>query len=593
VDRTCLVKAARGDVELDMLFSNVNLVNVFSCEVYPADVGIYADRIAVVGPAGAFNLKAKRVYDGSGKWAVPGFIDTHAHIESSMVTPANYAAAVLPRGTTTSVVDPHEVANVMGMDGVRYLVEASQSLPLRVLVAVPSCVPAVPGKEEAGASFSSDEIAEMLSWPGIVALGEVMDYRGVVAGKPRMIEIVNTALNMKKTIQGHAPRLSGRELNAYIAAGIDNDHEIRGGEEALEKLRLGLIPLLRVNSFNNQISNIIRGLTSAKLIDLALCTDDVEPEDLLQNGHLDRVIRGVIEEGIDPALAIRWATLNGARQYNLRDLGAIAPGYIADIVLLSSLEDVRTSEVIVGGRLIVEAGALVKAIESPPIALEVGNSVCVKPLSAIDFILPAPIKNGTINANVIALDLVTRLTRLETVTVRVKEHRLDLESRDDGICYLCVVPRHGQTHGQPSVVLLKGVDMRRGAMATSIAHDSHNILVAGRKPNDMLRAVQELEKTGGGIVIADEGRVLAKVELPLAGLLSLKTAPEVALEMKVLNDTLRHLGVDVPAPGLVLSGLALLVLPEVRVSDMGGLFDVLTQEFIPVFTGGMADESQE
>jgi adenine deaminase len=289
----------------------------------------------------------------------------------------------------------------------------------------------------------------------------------------------------------------------------------------------------------------------------------------------------MIAHDIDPVRAIRWATYNGARHYRLRDHGAIAPGYYADILLLSSLEEVRTSEVFVGGKLVVENGKLIAPIQEPPTTLPIENSVHLQPLSADAFRLKAPIKAGQINVNLMVLEP-SRMTHLETVSGQVANYELDLATLGEDICYLSVVPRHGQTHS-PSLALLKGLQLRRGAMASTVAHDSHNVLVAGHKPEDMLMAVRELEQCGGGIVAVAEGKVLSKVELPLAGLMSLKPVSELAVDMKALNDTVESLGIRARARALAISGLALTVIPEVRISDLGPLLDVETQEFMPVF----------
>lgn len=582
MSRTELIEAARGDRSLDLAITNVNLVNVFTCEIYPADIGIYGDRIALVSAAGAYNLRAHHIIDGAGKWAAPGFVDTHLHIESTMVTPANYAAAVLPLGTTTSIIDPHEIGNVLGMDGVRYMVEGSEGLALRIYITVPSCVPAVPGKETAGADFGPEEVAEMLTWPRVIAVAEVMDYMGVVNGVPRMVDIVEAGLAANSTIQGHSPLLSDRELNAYIAAGVENDHEIREGDEGLEKLRLGMLPLLKVSSYGNHVPNILPTLTTAPFLEIALCTDDIEPADLLVNGHMDRVVREVISHGIEPAVAIRWATYTGARHYKLRDHGAIAPGYYADIVLLSSLEQVEINKVIVGGNLVAENGQLLEPVQEPPTTVTLGNSVKLnRPLTSEMLIPRAPIKDGEVGVNIIVLEP-SRMTHLETVSVQVANHELLLETLQDDVCYLSVVPRHGQAH-PPAAALLKGLGWHRGTMATTIAHDSHNIIVAGHQPSDMLLAVKELEKFGGGIVFVDEQKVLAKVKLPLAGLMSLKTVPELANEMTALNEIAKRWGIGGSSPALSISGLALTVIPQVRISDLLGLFDVATQTAIPIF----------
>jgi adenine deaminase len=582
-NRTELIDAAMGRRPLDLAIRNVNLVNVFTCEIYAADIGVYDERIAVVGPAGAYDLEAVRVIDGTGRWATPGFVDTHLHIESTMVTPAHYAAGVLPFGTTTSIIDPHEIANVLGMDGVRYMIEASEGLPLRIYITVPSCVPAVPGKETAGADFGPEAIAEMLTWPRVIGVAEVMDYMGVVNGSPRMVEIVQAGLDAGVTIQGHSPLLRGRAANAYLAAGIENDHELRAGDEGLEKLRLGVLPLLKVSSHGNHVPNILPTLKNAAFLDVALCTDDIEPADLLENGHMDRVIREMIAHDIEPAVAIRWATLNGARNNRLRDHGALAPGYLADIVLLDSLVEVTASDVFVGGRQVVTEGALCVAIEEPAANMAVANSVRIAtPLREDNFCVHPPVHEGNVSANILVLEK-SRLTRREVIELPVRAGRVRLEELDD-VCTITIVPRHGQPHA-PRSALLKGLGLRRGALASSIGHDSHNILVTGHDPADMLQAVEELEACGGGLVVVVGGDVLAKVELPLAGLMSRRSVADLAVETRRLNQIIQELGVDHAAKGLSTTGLALTVIPELRMSDLGGLFDVASQEFVPVFVG--------
>lgn len=578
-NRTELIEAARGARPLDLVIANVNLVNVFTCEIYPADIGVYGDRVAVVGPAGHYQLDAVRTLDATGKWATPGFVDTHLHIESTMVTPANYAAAVLPFGTTTSIIDPHEIANVMGMAGVRFMVEGSEGLPLRVYITIPSCVPAVPGKETAGADFGPAQVAEMLSWPRVIGVAEVMDYMGVVNASPRMVEIVQAGLDAGLTIQGHSPLLRGREANAYLAAGIHNDHELRRGDEGLEKLRLGVLPLLKVSSHGNHVPNILPTLKQAHFLDVALCTDDIEPADLLENGHMDRVIREMLAHDIEPAVAIRWATLNGARNYGLRDHGAIAPGYLADIVLLDSLADVHATDVFVAGEQVVAEGRLAVSIQPPPTQLDSVNTIrLARPLTEDDFRLSPPVENGPVTANIMVLEK-SRLTRQEVCELTVIDGQVQLS---DDMCTIAVVPRHGQTH-PPQVAILRGLGLQRGALASSIAHDSHNILVTGHTPGDCLLAVETLQACGGGLVVVADGEVLAKVALPLAGLMSLKSVPELAKETRHMNRIVQGLGVDHAAKALSTTGLALTVVPALRMSDLGGLFDVATQAFVPVF----------
>jgi adenine deaminase len=578
MSRKELVEAARGDRPLDLAITNVQLVNVFTCEIYPADIGIWGDRIAVVQPAGQSQLAAARVIDGRGKWAIPGLVDTHVHIESSMITPANFAAAVLPLGTTTVIIDPHEIGNVLGMEGVKYMIAASEGLPLRVYITVPSCVPAVPGIETAGASFGPAEVAEMVKWPRVIGIAEVMDYQGVIYGAERMRGIVDAGLDAHLTIQGHSPSVSGRPLDAYIAAGCENDHEVRSAEETWEKLRLGMLPLVKDSSYGKPIPTLAPMLKSLPLAEIALCTDDIEPADLLANGHMNRVVAACIANGIAPALAVRWGSLVGAREYGLRDHGAIAPGYFADLSLLDSLDKVRADEVIVGGKVVARKGAMCAPVVDPLQDAPQQNSVHLQPLSADAFRLKAPAREGEFGVRVLTYG---RPSRLETVRARAVGGYIPLAALGEDVCWVSVVPRHGQTH-PPSLAPLKGLGLARGAMASTVSHDSHNLIVAGREPSDMLLAVRELEACGGGVVAVADGRVLYKVALPVAGLLSTLPTPELAQEIEKMNEAIGQLGIHRDSAALALAGIALPVSPFFKITDMG-LVDVETQKLVPGF----------
>lgn len=582
-DRRALVEAARGARKLDLVVRNVQLVNVITCEIYPADIGIYGERIAVVGAAGTYRLEGKVEIDGSGRWACPGFFDSHLHIESTMVTPAGYATGVLPRGTTTAIIDPHEIGNVMGLEGVKAMIDGSEGLPLRVYVAVPSCVPSVLGHETAGAVFGPDEISEMLTWPRVVSLAEVMDYVGVVRNDDRMRGIVDAALARGVAIQGHAPRLVGRDLNAYIAAGIDNDHESRLGPEILEKLRLGLLPLVKLGSHGNHLPRLMPSLLEAEHVDVALCTDDVEPADLLVNGHMDRVVRGVMGYGVPPARAIRWASYIGPQHYGLRDFGAIAPGFVADFLLLDSLDEVHVADVFVGGRQIVSEGALLEPITDPLKPDSFPNSVHIGSISPDDFAISSPVQSGSIRINAIEL-LPTRMTKLQQLLVETHNGLVRPESLPSDTTMLSVVPRHGQGT-RPSAVPLIGLGLERGALAHTVGHDCHNIVVAGRSSRDMLKAVEALKQSGGGFVLVDDGVVIAEVELPLAGLMSFESCETLSVHIDRFNEAARAHGIrpQVATPIIAMTGIALAVIPEVRITDKHALFSVEDQRPLSLF----------
>ena len=580
MERKDLVLAARGEKQLDKVVVGANLVNVFTAEIYRVDFGVLGDRIAIVSAAGTNAMDAKETINAAGKWAVPGFVDTHCHIESSMVTPANFASAVLPFGTTTVFVDPHEIGNVLGMDGVKYMLDASEGLPLRVFVTIPSSVPSVSDLETAGAEFGPREVEAMLKWPRVKAIAEVMDYMGIINANPKMLKIVQAGLDAEVTIQGHSPGVTGRELNAYIAAGVQSDHEIYMPGEILEKCRLGMLPLVRDSTYASAPKGIIEQIKAHPFADFALCTDDIEPADLLHNGHLNRGIRNLISQGIDPALAIRYASLSGARHYYMRDIGAIAPGYLADFVLLSSLEEVTPDEVFVGGKLAAQDGELVESIDDPTPAALLANTVRIPPLSLDQFKLKAPIDEGEVPMNVMVLEP-SFSTHLEVMPVPVSHGEVYLERLGKGFCIASIVPRHGQG-GEPSVALLKGLVLKEGAIASSVSHDSHNVAVVGQDAGDMLLAVRTIKENGGGFVAVSNGQVRGAVKLPIAGLMSDLSLSKVADELMLFNGILRDLGLQGDSPAMAMTVLALPVFPSIRLTD-GGLVDVATQMKLPLF----------
>jgi adenine deaminase len=575
--RRALVEAARGDRPLDLVIRGGDVVNVYTGEIERADIGIFGDRIAVVDRDGAWGLTAPEVIDARGLTAIPGFVDTHVHIESTMVTPPNFARGVLPFGTTTVVIDPHEIGNVLGRAGVEYMLRASAGLPLRVYVTVPSSVPAVPAIETAGAAFGPEDVAEMLAWPRILGVAELMDYPGIVRQEARTAAIAEAGLAAGKNLEGHAPLLAGRELAAYLAAGVDSDHESRGAMEMVEKLRRGMWVYGRENIFRHTVGDLATALAHVPHPwNVALCTDDIDPADLLLHGHMDRGVRVLIAAGVAPALAIRFATLSGAARYGLHDLDGIAPGKLADIVLIESLQDVRAKIVIAGGAVVARDGALVADFPDPappPIA----NSVRIAPLAADAFRPRFDGADGAHTVTCIAIDA-QRTTTLDQVTVDVVDGRL-VTPLPGNVLLLSVVPRHGQVHA-PSLALLRGLSLHTGAIATTIAHDSHNLIVAGRTPEEMARAVATVAEMGGGVALVEGNAVLATVRLPVAGLMSVEPVATIAAEVRAFNDRARALGLGGASPVLAISSLALPVAPFVRITDRG-VVDTLTQDFIP------------
>ncbi len=578
MSRAALIAAARGDAPLDLLIRGAKVVNVFTLEIREADIGILGNRIAVVDYDSAFNLSAATVIEADGLTAIPGLIDTHVHIESSLVTPAEFARGVLPFGTTSVVIDPHEICNVLGLEGFDYMLAASANLPLRVFLTVPSSVPAVPELESAGATFEAPEIAQMLKQPRVLGVAELMDYPGVIGQRPRTSAIVEAGLDSGKALEGHAPLLSGRDLAAYMAAGVYSDHECRSASEMLEKLRAGMWVYARENTFRHTVGFLAQAL---KILphawNAALCTDDTDPDDLLRHGHLNRGLRVLLEHGIDSAKAVRIATLNAATRFGLTDLGAIASGKLADMVLLENLTDLRPKIVIADGKIVARDGVITAKLP-PVVPAPKQNTVQIGKITTSDFIPKQTGLTGLAQVHILEIDPI-RTTTLAHQELRFEAGLLEFPLPAD-LLLLSVVPRHGQTHA-PSLCLLRGLGLRHGALATTISHDSHNLMVVGSNPEDMLIAVQAVEAMHGGAVLVLNGQVLASLPLTIAGLMSDKHLFEVAAEVKAFNQVAREHGLGGASPMLSISSLALPVAPFYRLTDKG-LVNTLTQEFVDV-----------
>lgn len=580
MDKSRLIRAAGGQISLDLVIKNVNFVNIFTKEIYPADIGICEGYIAHITQPGEGGISGKIEYDACGRHAVPGLIDTHVHIESSMMNPANLARVVLPHGTTTLVNDPHEIANVLGLEGVRYILDTSAGLPLRVYVLAPSCLPSALGVETTGFEFNSQEIDTMLKWDRVIGLAEVMDFPGVIHQSPRMKEILDTARKHGRFIQGHVPYLTGRGLSAYQCAGINSDHETVFTEEAYYKLRAGMTLECRESSIAQNIEALAPALKELGFPPNAtFCTDDREPDDLLHEGHMDHVIRRAVAQGIPPIEAIKMATYNAALLTRLWDHGALAPGRIADILLLDNLEEFKVNEVFVGGKLAAQNGRLAEELIIPKHPLEDRNTIVLnsKPVKEV-FQIRAD--GQKVKVNVITYDEHNPLlTKLEKIELPVRNGVVDTSAGED-LAYLAIFERHGR-NGNISVGLVKGLNLKKGAIASTVSHDCHNLTVVGRNPGDMAVAANKLAESGGGIICVADGKVLAGVELPIAGLMSPKPVEELAPITSHLKNTIREMGLTGGYPLLRVATFALAVIPEVKMTDMG-LVNVLTQQFIPV-----------
>ena len=582
-NRKELIKAALGLVECDLAIKNAQLLNVFTGEVYPATVFVYDGAIAHVEYR---NLeegldKVKNVVDAEGKYLIPGLIDAHMHVESSMLTPRNFAKVSIPSGTTTIVMDPHEIGNVYGVEGVKYMHDSGEGLSQRQFVDIPSCVPAVPECENAGAEFFAKEIEELAELKRVIGLAEVMDYIGVINQEDRMADIIHAAERKGLYLQGHAPFVSGRNLSAYLIGGPVTDHESRTGEEAIEKLRSGMYIDSRESSITHNVKDIWEGVKHCKFFDhYCLCTDDREADDLLHEGHINYVVNAAIKYGMDPVTAIKSATLNTAREINVTDLGAIAPGYVADMLLVEDLSNIHPTHVFFEGKLVAQDGKLLQPIEDKEYEIETRNSVQLKELSLDDFHVDTPVENGKVNVNVMVYpNLELSSTYVEKTEFEVKDGSIVLPN--DDYKFVIVLNRYGK--GTIGKGIVKGFGTKKGALASTVSHDSHNLTVVYDNEADALLVANTLKECGGGMCAAYNGTVLSTLPLPLAGLMSLKSAEELSVVSQKMKQAIVELGLtDMENPLLRIVTLALPVIPEVKMSDLG-LVDVLTKKIVPFY----------
>jgi adenine deaminase len=554
-----LISVAKGELPADLVLANTRVVNVFNGEIETGNVAIFEGRIAGIGDY----HQAKEVLDLEGRYLAPGLIDGHVHLESSMLDVAQYARAVVPRGTTVIVTDLHEIANVSGLAGMRYVMDAARRLPLEIFLMAPSCVPAT-HFETSGTNLDAKALRQVLRWKRCIGLGEVMNYPGVIAGDESMLSKVN--LVRAKVIDGHAPGISGKNLNAYIAAGIYTDHESVSLEEAREKLARGMHIMIREGSSEKNLEALLPLVTDKTYKRCMLVVDDRSCVDLLRDGDLDAVVRKAIACGLEPVRAIQLATINPAEYFRLDRLGAIAPGYKANLIVIDDLHSLRIDMVFHQGHLVARNGkALFQVRKTGNHSLS--NTIKIKPFTLERLKLMASRENQ-LAIEIVPGQIVTR-KRLQQVKARDGIVMPDI-SRD--ILKLVVVERHKAT-GNIGLGLVIGFGLKNGALASSIAHDSHNIVAVGTSDEDILTAIREVERLQGGLVAADGGKVLASLALPVAGLLSDEPLEEVVNKLEKLEQTANQLGTKLPSPFSTLSFLALPVIPELRLTDLG-LVDV-------------------
>jgi adenine deaminase len=554
-----LISVARGEVLADLLLKNARIVNTFTGEIEQADVAIYGDRIAGVGDYG----KAKEIIDLQGGFLAPGLVNGHTHIESSMLHPARYAQAVVPRGTLAVVTDLHEIANVCGSEGIKFVTNLARKLPLDMLFMAPSCVPAT-HLETSGAQISSREVKKILAHPKIIGLGEMMNFHGVVSGDEEVLQKIGASKG--KVIDGHAPGLAGKELNAYLSAGILSDHESTTLEEGKEKLRRGMYLMIREGSSEKNLDALLPLVTDNTYKRCFFVVDDRNCSDLLREGDIDAVVRKAIDRGLEPVRAIQMATINAAEYFRLYDRGGIGPGYIANLITINDLAKLELDRVFYQGKLVARQGKPLFPL--PPVTLELKETVRIKPPMGKSLKIAAVDKTYPV-IEIIPGQIVTRKA-VEKMRVVDGAVMPDVE-RD--ILKLVVVERH-RASGNIGVGLVKGFGLKKGALASSVAHDSHNIIAVGANDLDILKAIEEINRLQGGLVVCSNLEILASLPLPIAGLLSPEPLDVVVFQHEIVERTAASLGNLPPAPFAILSFLALPVIPELRLTDLG-LVDVV------------------
>lgn len=580
-ERRELIKVAIGYSNATLKLENANLVNVFSGEIYLANIYIYKKYIADIVEVEKDSFKkTDKIIDIQGKYLVPGFIDSHLHIESSHLTPYHFAEAIIPKGTTTIIADPHEICNALGEEGLNYMLKASENLPMNQYFLVPSCIPSVMKLENTGAEFDADLVDKLLEKDRILGLGEVMDYIGVIHNDKRMEDIIDVAYRKNMFLQGHSPELQGSELSAYLCGGPYTCHETRDGVHAIDKIRKGMTVDARESSISKNIASIIENIKSFKSPrNLTLCTDDREPKDILEKGHINDCVRVAIKAGLEPIEAIRAVTLNTAQIYRLDKRGAIAPSYFADMLVIDNLKDINVEKVFFEGELVAENNKLLVQINKPHIDLENKNTINIDELKVEDFMIKAPIENGKLE--IVGMEYINKIssvTRKKTFTVNVKDGYVDLEG--DELNFAISINRYGKK--TKAIAVVENFYVNRGAIATTYSHDSHNLTIIYKKPIDALVAAQRVKNIAGGIVVVENEKVVKELPFPIGGMLSKNSAYELGNYIVDMNKVLRDYGIESASPITRPSTLSLIVIPEVKLSDMG-LIDVVKQEIIKQF----------
>lgn len=566
------IRIASGEGMADLLIKNGRVVEVFSGQIEKKDVAIYEGTIVGFG-----DYQAREIIDVKGDFLCPGLIDGHVHVESSMVTIPEFARVVLPSGTTTVVIDPHEIANVMGLDGIRFMAHSAKGVPFNVFIMLPSCVPATP-METSGALLKANHLRPLFKESWAMGLAEMMNFPGVIFRDPEVLKKIEIAKGRR--IDGHAPLLSGKGLHAYLTAGIQSDHECTTLKEAKEKLKNGMWIMIREGTTARNLKDLLPLVTPKNSRRFLFVTDDRHPKELLEEGHINTMVEKAIRWGLDPILAIRMATLNTAEYFRLDQLGAIAPGYRADIVSFDHLGRFKIKKVFKDGVLVAENGKMVSRLAQAPLAGRKPppskGSIRIKAIKKEAFLL----RSDQPLAKVIQLVPGQILTRKVMKKIPIRDGVAYPNIRGD-ILKIAVVERHQGT-GNIGLGFVQGFGIKRGAIGSSVAHDSHNLVIVGANDGDLLKATMTMKAMGGGLVVVSDGEVLASLSLPIAGLMAEASVSQVNLRLTTLLHAAKSLGCKLPDPFMVLSFLSLPVIPELKITDKG-LVDVNQFKIVPVF----------
>ena len=568
------IKAANKDISCDLVVKNISVVDVFQCTSFICDVAVKNGFIVGLG-----EYSGESEIDGTGKFICPGLIDSHAHIESSMLTPNEYYKTALLHGVTSLIADPHEIANVMGQAGIEFMINSSKNLPFDFYFMLPSCVPSTPF-ENSGAVLNSEDLKTFYNNSNVLGLAEVMDYPSVSNCNDDMINKLFDAISSNSIIDGHGAGLDTHAVNVYSTANIKTDHECCNYKQLQDRVRRGIYVLMREGTVAKNLKDLLKGASIFNSRRLCLCTDDKHIDDLDKNGSIDTSIKMCIDGGLAPEIAIQMATLNAAECYKLKNKGSIAPSYVADFIILDSLKEFKINSVYKNGKLVVSNNTLINDMNNSNLSSKLSNSINLPKLTKDSFKIDT--KNKTI-LNVIELIP----NKLESNHIRINIDELNINDEfkclttNDNLLKIAVIERHKNT-GNIGLGVLKGLNLKSGAIATTISHDSHNLIVCGTNDDDILLAVEELKKINGGVIVVNEGKVLSSVSLEIGGIITARASDEVIDNLNKLHDAIKVIAPNINFnPFLTLSFLSLPVIPDIKITDKG-LFNVKDFHFIDV-----------